>query len=48
MGAVTGVIGVKYPNIKICIVAPTPEASGLNIQMSIISGVGRYKKKSLK
>ena len=40
-GAVTGSIGVKYPNIKICILAPTPEATGLNIQMSIIGGVGR-------
>ena len=44
-GAVTGSIWVKHPNIKICILAPTPEASGLNIQASIISGVGRCKGK---
>ena len=46
-GAVAGSIEVKYPNIKICILAPTPEASGLNIQVSIIGGVGRCKRKSL-
>ena len=26
-GAVTGCIGIKYPNIKKCILAPTPETS---------------------
>ena len=46
-GAVAGNIGVKYSNIKICVLAPTPEASGLNIQASIISGVGICKRKSL-
>ena len=44
-GAVAGGIGIKYPNIQICIQAPTPEASGLNIQTSIISGVDRCKRK---
>ena len=44
-GTVAGSIGIKYPNIKICILAPTPEASGLNIKVSIISGVGRCKGK---
>ena len=46
-GSVAGSIGVKYPNIKICVLAPTPEASGLNIQMSIIRGIGRRKRKGL-
>ena len=46
-GVVTGGIGAKYPNIKICILAPNPEAIGLNIQMIVISGVGRCKRKSL-
>ena len=45
MGALTGEIWVKYPTIKICILDPTPKASGLNIQMSINSGVGRCKRK---
>ena len=44
-GVVAGSIEIKYPNIKICILAPTPEASGLNIQASIISGVSRCKRK---
>ena len=45
MGVLTGGIWVKYLTIKICILDPTPEASGLNIQMSIISGMGRCKRK---
>ena len=44
-GAVTGAIGVKYPNIKMHILAPTSEASGLNIQTSIISGIGRCERR---
>ena len=47
-GVVTRGIEVNYPNIKICIMAPTSEASNLNIQTNIISGVGRYKRKCLK
>ena len=39
-GTVAGSIGIKYPNIKIYVLAPTLEASGLNIQASIIGGVG--------
>ena len=46
-GAVAGSIGVKYANIKLCALAPTPEASGLNIQTSIIRGIGRCKRKGL-
>ena len=38
-----GGIWIKYSNIKICILTPTPGVSGLNIQMSIISGIGREK-----
>ena len=30
-GVINGGIWVKHPNIKICILAPTPEASGINI-----------------
>ena len=46
-GAVAGSIWVKHPNIKICVLAPTPEASGFNIKTSIVSGVSRRKRKCL-
>ena len=48
MGVLTGGIWIKYLTIKICILDLTPEASGLNIQMSTISGMGRCKKKRKK
>ena len=44
-GAVAGSIWVKHRNIKICVLAPTPEASGFNIKTSIVSGVSRRKRK---
>ena len=47
-GVVNGGIWVNtWTSEYWCILPPTPEASGLNIQMDIIGGVGRCKRKCL-
>ena len=46
-GVVAGSVWVKHLIIKICVLAPTPEASGFNIKMSIISDASRRKRKCL-